>query len=289
MFGHTEGECRVSKKLRELVERLALAPSPVNRDAFLRGLIMSMVWSPLRASGPKERAEGPVPPELIMVGPDGESMLLVYADGEAALREPGVKSAGGGSGRKFLERALSSGAGLAVTTGHEAIAPRAVVTLSEIPAVLELERTEDPVLGVITWHPSSDDSKGFWEFEAGPVENYSVTGVVVPDAPWEPIQTDELPRIRQTVEWVRGNNFAVRAHIAAEMWDWWYNEYCDPPDREAVRTPEEFRDKLTLEVIRFEPGEDAFLDYADQGLVCGYGIRIYLSPDGRFTRGPEMG
>ena len=72
------------------------------------------------------------------------------------------------------------------------------------------------------------------------------------------------------------------------MWDWWYNEYCDPPDRETVRTPEQFRDKLSLEVVRFEPGEDAFLDYEDHGLVDGYGIRIYVTPDGRFTRGPEM-
>jgi hypothetical protein len=216
-------------------------------------------------------------------------MLLVYTDGHSALQEPGVRSAGGSSGREFLERALAAGVGLVVAAGHEAMAARAAVSREDVPAVLALERTEDSILGVITWSPSGDDDDGFWEFEAGPVRDHPVTGVVVPEAPWEPIRPDDLPRIRQTVQWVRGHDFAIRAHIAAQMWDWWYNEYCDPPDREAVRTPEEFRDKLTLEVVRFEPGEDAFLDYADHGLVCGYGIRIYVTPDGRFTRGPEMG
>ncbi|WP_149110481.1 hypothetical protein [Limnoglobus roseus] len=272
----------MSKVLKELVERLAVAPTQANRDAFLRGLVMSMIWTPIRT-----QKEGP--PQPMTLGPDGQPALLVYADGSAALREPGVKSAGGGPGRESLERALASGAKLTVTTGHETTAPQAVVTAGEIPAVLALGRAEDPVLGVITWHPSSDDDNGFWEFEAGPVENHSVAGVVVPDAPWESIRPDELSRIRQTVQWVRGNDFAVRSHIAAEMWDWWYNEYCDPPDREEVRTQEEFRDKLSLEVIRFEPGEDGFLDYADHGLVCGYGIRVYVRPDGRFTRGPEIG
>jgi hypothetical protein len=283
----------MGKRLRELVERLAAAPTAANRDAFYRGLVMSMVWTPLRVSAPKDGA-GPSAGtgqrcDPMTAGPDGEPMLLVYADGEAALREPGVKTAGGGSGRKSLERALASGVGLAVTNGPEATAPRALVPLGEVPGVLALERIEDPVLGLITWQPSSDDNKGFWEFEAGPVGNHSVTGVVVPEVPWEPIRPAELPRIRQTVQWVRGNDFAVRAHIAAEMWHWWYNEYCGPPDREAARTPAEFRDRLTLEVIRFEPGKDAFLDYADHGLVCGYGIRIDVSPDGRFTSGPQMG
>jgi hypothetical protein len=283
----------VGKRLRELVERLAEAPTPANWHAFHRGLVMSMVWTPVRVSAPKHPS-GPSPVtgqrcEPMTPGPGGEPMLLVYADGGAALREPGVESAGGGSGRQALERALASGVGLVVTTGPEVTAPRAGVPLDELRAVLALERTEDPVLGVITWHPSSDDNKGFWEFEVGPVGDHSVTGVVVPEATWEPIQPGELPRIGRTVQWVRRNDFAVREHIAAEMWDWWYNEYCDPPDREAVRSPAEFRDKLTLEVIRFEPGKDAFLDYADHGLVCGYGIRIYVSPDGQFTSGPEMG
>ncbi len=267
----------MGKRLRELVERLAAEPTPGNREAFHRGLVLSMVWSPVRGG-----------PEATVAGPGGEPVLLVYTDGHSALREPGVRSAGGGPGRRALERALAGGAGLAVTTGHEATAPRATVARDEVPAVLARERVEDAVLGAVTWHPLSDDDAGFWEFDAGPVGKRSVTGVVVPEAVWGPVRAEDWPRIRRTVQWARANDLATRQHIAAEMWDWWYNEYCDPPDREAVRTPEQFRDKLELEVVRFEPGKDAFLDYADHGLVSGYGIRVYVSPDGRFTRGPEV-
>ncbi len=271
----------MGKRLRELVGRLADEPTPANREAFLRGLVLSMVWLPIR--GGEGRTQGP-----LTTGPGGELMLLVCTDGPAACREPGVRSAGGWSGRQSLERALASGVGLAVTTGHEATAPHATVPWDEVPAVLARERVEDPVLGAVTWHPSSDDDRGFWEFEAGPVGERSVTGVVVPEATWGPIRPEDWPRIRRTVQWARANDRAIRQHIATEMWDWWYNEYCDPPDREAVRTPEQFRDTLELAVIRFEPSKDAFLDYADHGLVSGYGIRVYVSPDGRFTGGPEV-
>jgi hypothetical protein len=223
----------------------------------------------------------------MMTGPGGEPMLLVYTDGPSALREPGVRSAGGYSGRQPLERALASGVGLTVTTGYEATAPRAAVPRDEVPAVLARERIEDLVLGAITWHPLSDDEEGFWKFEAGPVGTRSVTGVVVPEATWGPVRPEDWPRTRRTVQWARANDLAIRQHIATEMWDWWYNS-SGPAEREAVRSPEQFRDTLELEVIRFEPGKDAFLDYADHGLVSGYGIRIYVSPDGRFTRGPEV-
>lgn len=148
-----------------------------------------------------------------------------------------------------------------------------------------VERREDPELGTLTWVPEFK----FWQFEVGPVAGSQVTGVLVPKTGFDPLGPDELSRIRRTVAWVRDNDLIVRQHIAAEMWDWWFNDYSDPPDREAIRTPEQFRDKLTLEVIRFDSADtDGFLDYADHGLVSHYGIRIYVSPDGRFTRGPEV-
>jgi hypothetical protein len=265
-------------RLRGLVERLLAEPTPANREAFHRGLVMSMVWSPIR--------EGQAP-DPITTTPGGEQMLTVYTDGHSTLQVPGAKSAGGGSGRDALERARAAGVGLMVSTGHKAAA-RAVVSCEVAPAVLALERTDDPALGTIVWSPSGDDDTGFWEFEAGPVGGRSVTGVMVPEGTWEPIRPDDLARVRQTVLWVRGNDLAVRAHIAAEMWAWWSVDYRDPPYSDAIRTPEEFRDQLTLEVIRFEPGEDAYLDYADHGLVDDYGIRIYVTPDGQFTGGPGM-
>jgi hypothetical protein len=154
--------------------------------------------------------------------------------------------------------------------------------------VLALERIEDPVLGQIVWEPGPDDDEGFWQFEAGPVRRRSVTGVVVPKTEWGPISPRVMPRIRRTVEWVRANDLTIRNHIATKMWDWWYNEYCDPPDREAIRTPKQFCDTLELEVIRFEPDAEAYLDYADHGLVCNYGIRVYVNSNGRLTRGPEI-
>jgi len=86
----------------------------------------------------------------------------------------------------------------------------------------------------------------------------------------------------------RQPSWVGRAHIAARMWEWWFNEYSGPPDREAVTTAEQFRDTLELEVIRFEPAADAFLDYADHGLVCNYGIRIWVGPEGQFSGGPEV-
>jgi hypothetical protein len=245
---------------------------------------MSMVWTPLYVSA----AEKAHSSESATFEADGEPLVLVFAESQAARRAFGVESAGGESGRRSLERALASNIGLAVAIDSEPRAPRAVVNANEVTSLLALEQKNDPVLGIITWYPMSDD-KGFWRFEAGPVGNHSVAGVVVPDSPWEPIRDGELPRIRKTVLWVRENDGAIRAHIAAEMWDWWFNEYCDPSDRETIRTPKEFCEKLELEAIRFEPGADARLAYADHELVGGYGIHINVNHDGRFTRGPEMG
>ena len=147
------------------------------------------------------------------------------------------------------------------------------------------EYYEDVELGKLTWSPVFQ----FWRFEAGPVGGRSVIGVLAPTPKFDPFAHKELRRIRQTVAWVRANDIAIRQHIATEMWDWWFNEYSDPPDRKAVRTPEQFRDRLTLEVIRFDSAEtDGFLDYADHGMMCNCGVRIYVSPKGRFTGGPEM-
>jgi hypothetical protein len=73
------------------------------------------------------------------------------------------------------------------------------------------------------------------------------------------------------------------------MWEWWDSDYRDAPHQAPVSSPEQFRDTLELEVIRFEPGDDAYLVYADHGLVDGYGIHIHVSPTGRFTRGPHIG
>lgn len=272
------------KRLRQLVERLVADPSPANRAAFHRWLVMSMVWTPLYVS-PAEKARETDP---TTVGSEGETLALVFTEGSSARHAYDVGSAGGESGRNALERALAGNVGLAVATGLEPTAPRAFVSVNEAASVLELERFVDPILGVIAWDPASDD-KGFWRFDAGPVDGRSVAGVAVPRSPWEQIGAEDLARIRKTVLWARANDAAVRAHIAAEMWDWWYNEYSDPSDREEVPTREEFCRKLELEVIRFEPGENGYLVYADQDLVSGYGIHIHVSQEGRFTQGPYMG
>jgi hypothetical protein len=279
----------MGKKLREAVEGFAFDPTPKNRDTFHYCLLMSTVYVPNRRVA-RQSAPGSKPPSDPMTsGPNNEPMLLVYTDGTSALREPGVTSAGGGPARDTLRKAMSNGVGVMVTTGHQKRAPRAVVLTSNIPALLTLGRMEDPVLGEIVWDPSSDDEDGFWRFEAGPVDGRSVAGVVVPETEWGEISSRRLLQVRKTVEWVRANDAAIRSHIATEMWDWWYNEYCDPPDRIEVNTAEQFRDKLELEVIRFEPDEDGCLVYEDHGMVCGYGIEIHVSPGGRFTSGPAMG
>jgi hypothetical protein len=278
----------VGKRLRNLVERWIAEPTAANRDAFYDGFILSMVHVPAQRDSRQGRGPGR-PFDPMTVGPGGQPMFLVYTDAEAALQESEVNTAYGGSGRLYLEKALAARAGVTVATGAASTAPRAHIPLEDVSAVLNRERKEDPLLGLITWKPASKDEDGFWRFEAGPVSGHPVAGVVVPAGVWQPISPNELPRIHATVQWVRANDFVIRQHIATEMWDWWFNEYCDPPDREAIPTPERFRDTLELEVIRFEPGKDAYLVYQDHGLVCGYGILIWITPEGRFTKGPMMG
>jgi hypothetical protein len=204
----------------------------------------------------------------------GEGNAVPSCGVEVVLRKP----SGAARGELLFLRGELARLGVPVGTVIEEFIPR----FREYPVVLN--PVHDPVLGVLTWVSTF----GWWEFEAGPVGGHSVTGVLVPSAAFNPLAAYELGRIRRTVAWVRANDPAIRQHIATEMWDWWF-ESSGPLDRQVICTPEQFRDTLSLEVIRFDAADtDGFLDYADHGLVGNYGIRIYVSPDGRFTGGPEM-
>jgi hypothetical protein len=251
----------MAKRLTELVERFVAEPTPANREAFHRGLMLAMVWTPL--------------------GGQPADTFTVYTDSGPLLDRRG-QSAGGGPARGAVEQALAAGRSLTVATGTRKSDPRVVIPPADMPAILSHERIDDPELGAITWQPS-DESDGFWEFAVG-----AVTGVIVPPAGWPPPHPADLPRIRKTVRWALANDLPVRQHIADRMWGWWREDQCGDPDPQ-VSTREQFGDRLELEVIRFEPGAEAMLVYADNGLVSGYGIRIWVTPTGRFTRGPEVG
>lgn len=141
---------------------------------------------------------------------------------------------------------------------------------------------EHPVLGKLTWTPHS----GTWKFEAGRIDGRPVRGVLVPGPGFDPLGAAESARVRRTVDWALANDPAIRAHVADRMWDWWRTTgWAADPD---IATPADFARSLALELVRFEAGRDAYLVYADNGLVDHCGIRIYVGPDGQFTGGPMV-
>jgi hypothetical protein len=279
----------MSKLLPRLICQLAAEPTLANRDAFELQLVHSMVWVPLQLEA-----------DPTVAGPKGERMLLVWADADSARQACtpprktndfgyGWDSVGGSSGLDTLKKARAKRAGLVVTCGKGSSEARVMILGKEVNRVLALGRREDPVLGRLVWEPESDnDAEGIWSFKAGRVRNKTVTGVLAPSRKWNPLTKAELPRIRQTVQWVLANDLPIRQHIADKMWDWWV-DYTDPSERRRITAPERFRDKLSMEVIRFDPGKDGMVDFNDHGMLNGYGIQIWVNARGRFTKGPMMG
>ena len=273
----------MGKKLRAAVERLCAKPTPTNRAAFENSFVFAALYTPLR-SAPKGRKRK----RDTTSGPNGESMLLVYVDGDAVLGAPGVSTAGGGGARAVLERARKRGIGIVVAAGHRKKDARAFIARDEVEALLARTAHEDPVLGLLVWAPGgNDDEEGFWEFEFAPKGGRPATGVLVPGRKWDPLAPKELQRIRKTVAWVRRSDRAIRAHVAAGMWDEWVEGF--DGDEPTVPTPAAFRDWIRLEVLRFEPNGDIYVVYDDEGLLDGYGIHQHITAGGGFVGGPYMG
>src|SRR5690242_21456013 len=68
---------------------------------------------------------------------------------------------------------------------------------------------EDPVLGRLTW----DKVYGAWTwtFAVPLADGSAIRANMLPDAAWDPLNLDSLPRIRALVEWLRGNEPSLRA------------------------------------------------------------------------------
>jgi hypothetical protein len=135
-------------------------------------------------------------------------------------------------------------------------------------------------LGTLTWDET------WWRFEAGPIAGRSVEALIVPEPGRDPLGDESRARIRACLDWIRANEPAIRAHIGAEMFDWWLDSYATEEDE--VRTPEEFAAAIELEGISFYSDGPARVVYDDGNLVGGHGIWLSVGPNGEFSDGPDI-
>jgi hypothetical protein len=142
------------------------------------------------------------------------------------------------------------------------------------------EQIHDPLLGAL------ERGEGLWVFTAGPLPGWPVEGFIVPSPDWDPLGEPTRSGIRACLDWIRQNEPAIRARIAAEMFNRWRASHAERAKR--VRTPAEFAAAIKLEQIGFHSDGSARLVYDDGGLVRGAGIWISVGPNGEFASGPEV-
>ena len=131
----------MESKLPELVAVLAAAPTDENRDAFYRALAKSEVYF-ATADAPPE--PGPYVIKAgdnytipAVPGPEGEPMLVVFANPIAlAACHPGQPYAGV-DGRVVLQMAKNSDHGIIVQSVHEGRASWAGVRPEHVAGILE--------------------------------------------------------------------------------------------------------------------------------------------------------
>jgi hypothetical protein len=139
---------------------------------------------------------------------------------------------------------------------------------------------QDPLLGTLTWDET------WWRFDAGPIDGRSVEALIIPDPGWDPLSEVSRTRIRACLDWIRANEPAIRAHICADMFEWWCQSYATQEDE--VHTPEEFAAAIHLEGISFYSDGLARLVFDDANLVGGHGIWLSVGPNGEFSDGPDI-
>jgi hypothetical protein len=137
---------------------------------------------------------------------------------------------------------------------------------------------DDEVLGTLTW----DEAQMMWTFEAGPIAGRSIRGAVLPKDPRHPLTGVQLDPVRTCIQWIRGNEYAVREHLTAELFEWWRKTYTQEVDS-AVGTPENFCARIALACICFlRGGGKAMAVYDGAGLFGGQTIWVTIGPGGSF-------
>jgi hypothetical protein len=141
----------------------------------------------------------------------------------------------------------------------------------------------DQVLGPLTWN----DQHSWWTFEAGPIANRSVRGLIIPEDAQIPLARVRLENVRSCVSWIRANEPVIRDFITRQAFDWWKDGWHDE-EIDEVNTPEGFRNTICLSGINFYEDGKASVCYADGGILGGHSLWVTVGPDGTFEHGPEM-
>src|SRR5262249_35178314 len=93
-----------------------------------------------------------------------------------------------------------------------------------------------------------------------------------------------LEKVRTCLRWIRENEAAVRGHLTAEVFEWWQDTYGG--SAAAARSPEEFRERLTLACIYFY---EILCGTAKVVFDCGERIMLVtVEPDGAFRPGADV-
>jgi hypothetical protein len=145
------------------------------------------------------------------------------------------------------------------------------------------EPIQDPVLGSITW----EEADRWWRFDVGTFGGRKISGVMCPEPGWDPVSDPPLAQLRAIVSWIRANEPAIRAHITAEMFQWWLDAYYDP-EIDDVTTPEGFREAISIAGLGYYSDQSAQVIYDDGDLIGGHSITLHVGPNGEFSRGPDI-
>ena len=136
---------------------------------------------------------------------------------------------------------------------------------------------EDPVLGRLTWDKVYGEWT--WTFAVPLADGSAVRAYTLPDAAWDPLDLESLPRIRALVEWLRGNEPSLRARVAAEMFEEWREDYWDPYT-DGAATPELLAARLRLVEVILVPDGLAYLEYHFDSAFDPGAIRLGLDSTG---------
>lgn len=141
----------------------------------------------------------------------------------------------------------------------------------------------DDTLGPVTW----DGEYRWWKFEAGPPGGPPIRGKIIPEGEGALPPEEWLRLIRACVAWLRANEPRLRHRVAADMFDYWCQTYCNEDDE--VETVGQFAAAIRTTGVNFTEGcPAAEVFYDDAGLFGNHGIRVEIDPAGAFVRGPDF-
>jgi hypothetical protein len=141
---------------------------------------------------------------------------------------------------------------------------------------------KDPALGKLTWGTNG------WTFRFPLGHGRQGRGTIIASSREPRPSTECLAAVRDYVRWFRGNDTALRAHIAGEMFDGWRSGWYDPEiDRTQTRLG--FQRKVNLSGINFYWDEPwVSVVYSDGGLFGGHGIELATDYAGKIDGKPMM-